>query len=197
MEITVDWKKEYMSDNLIYHTYDPTEHMRFFNAQYDHPRVLEYSTSICPSWDWKSGSKMAKSIRKSSLLFVMLDDTNKYGLFGCLFLKSSSPGTAQRQCPELGIIIDEDIVREADGLEPFYDTEAIEWALNWAFKSADLHRAEVNIPEWNKHLVQACTNAGFAVEGKKRKRLLKSGKWWDEVNMGVIKEEWESRAIEN
>jgi hypothetical protein len=29
------------------------------------------------------------------------------------------------------------------------EAEAVEWALNWAFNSAGLHRVEMNIPSWN------------------------------------------------
>ncbi|CAG8909088.1 unnamed protein product [Penicillium egyptiacum] len=99
-------------------------------------------------------------------------------------LKSASPDMADHRCSECGI----EIKKEC---ESQYGLEAIRWMLNWAFRNANLHRVECNVFGWNTGIQKIYKSLGFFEEGKRRECLFKDDKWWDEVHLGILKEEWQ------
>lgn len=86
---------------------------------------------------------------------------------------------------ELGI----DIKREYQGQG--YGTEAIRWALDWAFYSVGLHRVELTVLGWNPRAARLYESIGFPEEGRRRECLYRDGRWWDEMHMGLLHREWD------
>lgn len=72
-----------------------------------------------------------------------------------------------------------------------YGSEALRWALNWAFGMANLHRVQLEVYGWNESAIKTYRKVGFQEEGRLRKAVWRDGKWWDEIWMGFLREEWE------
>jgi RimJ/RimL family protein N-acetyltransferase len=210
----------FRSKSLIYCSYNSPEDDDFFHSIQSDPVAFINS---CPSIQRPADRRFTETIRKylleNSLLFVVIyisgeepgtqiskaskegkrnhENTYvnpgpiKHEPIGTMFLKLSSPDMAHHRCSELGI----DIKREYQGQG--YGTEAINWALDWAFRNAGLHRVELNVLGWNSRARKLYERIGFREEGRRRECLFKDDKWWDEVHMGILRKEWEQiRQIE-
>ncbi|KAB5549818.1 acyl-CoA N-acyltransferase [Coniochaeta sp. 2T2.1] len=62
-----------------------------------------------------------------------------------------------------------------------YGTEAIKWALDWAFKQAGVHTVSAEAFGYNAPAMRVCEKAGFVREGRLRERHFWDGRWWDIV----------------
>ncbi|KAF2799814.1 acyl-CoA N-acyltransferase [Melanomma pulvis-pyrius CBS 109.77] len=71
-----------------------------------------------------------------------------------------------------------------------YGSEAITWALDYAFRRAGLHRVSVRAFEWNEGAVRLYERLGFKHEGRGRETLWHEGRWWDGIEMGMLDREW-------
>lgn len=71
-----------------------------------------------------------------------------------------------------------------------YGREAIEWALDYAFRRAGMHRVRIRGFEWNVGALRLYESLGFKVEGREREALWHEGRWWDGIEMGMLEGEW-------
>lgn len=71
-----------------------------------------------------------------------------------------------------------------------YGTDAMKLALRFAFTEINLERVTLNVFEYNPRAIRSYEKAGFKHEGRMRGGLLKDGKRWDMLYMGVLREEW-------
>lgn len=195
----------FRSERLVYRAFDSPEDDQFFDSIQRDPIAFANS---CPSLHKPLDHRFTENIRKflveNSLLFVVIclasskkqesapsedaqkdkDESDNLEPIGTLFLKSSSPDMAHHRCSEFGI----DIVRRYQGQA--YGTEAITWMLDWAFGTAGLHRVELAVLGWNEQAHKLYERVGFREEGRKKRNLWKSGRWWDEIFMGIVEDEW-------
>ncbi|KAF2475475.1 acyl-CoA N-acyltransferase [Lindgomyces ingoldianus] len=110
---------------------------------------------------------------------------------GQIHLKAASRHMAHHRNTEIGI----DILPQYQGKG--YGSEAIQWALRFAFERAGLHRVTIRAFEWNDGAVRLYRKLGFKEEGKVRDELWFEGRWWDGVFFGMLEGEWrELRAKE-
>jgi RimJ/RimL family protein N-acetyltransferase len=72
-----------------------------------------------------------------------------------------------------------------------YGSEAIKWALDYAFRRAGLHRVKVRAFSWNEGALRLYKKLGFVVEGRERESVWHEGQWWDVVTLGMLKGEWQ------
>jgi RimJ/RimL family protein N-acetyltransferase len=71
-----------------------------------------------------------------------------------------------------------------------YGSEAIRWALDYAFKRAGLHKVRIRAFEWNDGAIRLYEGLGFKHEGRERESLWHEGRFWDGVEMGMLDREW-------
>lgn len=71
-----------------------------------------------------------------------------------------------------------------------YGREAIEWALDYAFRRAGLHRVRIRAFEWNTGALRLYEKVGFKIEGREREALWHEGRFWDSVELGMLEGEW-------
>ena len=71
-----------------------------------------------------------------------------------------------------------------------YGTEAMKLILHYAFMELNLHRVSLDVFEYNPRAVRSYEKAGFKLEGRMRGALLREGKRWDLLYMGILREEW-------
>jgi RimJ/RimL family protein N-acetyltransferase len=82
--------------------------------------------------------------------------------------------------------------RVAQGQE--YGPEAMRWALDWAVETANLHRVQLKAYEWNERALTSYKRVGFREEGRLRQAIWRSGRWWDELILGILEDEWREMA---
>ena len=46
---------------------------------------------------------------------------------------------------------------------------------------------------YNVRAIRAYEKAGFRIEGRQREAILRDGRYWDEIQMGVLVDEWVER----
>jgi len=74
-----------------------------------------------------------------------------------------------------------------------YGTEAAELMLAHAFSRLALHRVALSVFEYNARAIRSYEKCGFVVEGRAREAIYRDGRFWDEIHMSILAEEWEAR----
>jgi len=69
-------------------------------------------------------------------------------------------------------------------------TETTDLMLAHAFERLGLHRVGLTVFAFNRRAVRAYEKSGFRVEGRLREAIRREGRYWDELQMGALREEW-------
>ncbi len=84
-------------------------------------------------------------------------------------------------------------IGERDAWGRGFGTEATELMLEHAFERLGLHRIGLAVFAFNDRAMRSYEKAGFTIEGRSRDAILRDGRYWDEVQMGVLAQEWLAR----
>jgi len=76
------------------------------------------------------------------------------------------------------------------GGEQGYGAEAISWAVDWAFKFANVHKVEIRTSSYNERARHLYQKLGFSLEGKKREVIYIDRKYYDMIEFGMLESEW-------
>ena len=71
-----------------------------------------------------------------------------------------------------------------------YGTDAMKIILRYAFTELNLHRVTLGVFEYNQRGVRSYEKAGFVIEGRQRSLILREGRRWDVIFMGILREDW-------
>jgi len=71
-----------------------------------------------------------------------------------------------------------------------YGTDAMSLALGYAFTELNLYRVTLDVFEYNQRAIRSYEKAGFQLEGRQRGAILREGRRWDVLYMGILCEEW-------
>ncbi len=71
-----------------------------------------------------------------------------------------------------------------------YGTEAIRFALDWAFGMANAHAVRLNCFSYNKRALRVYDRMGFVREGVRRHSLFHDYEWHDHVLFSMLESEW-------
>jgi RimJ/RimL family protein N-acetyltransferase len=77
-----------------------------------------------------------------------------------------------------------------------YGTDAMRLILRYAFTELNLHRVSLGVYAYNSRGIRSYEKAGFVVEGRARQVVQREGRRWDEVSMGILRQEWERKQKE-
>lgn len=91
-----------------------------------------------------------------------------------------------RSCT-LGIIIAS--AHQGEG----YGTEAIHWALDWAFRVAGMHAIRLSCFSFNERAVKLYRRLGFVKEGLTREAYYFDCKWYNRVLFSILDREWAAK----
>jgi L-amino acid N-acyltransferase YncA len=72
-----------------------------------------------------------------------------------------------------------------------YGGEAINWALDWAFQQAGLHRVSLGAFSFNHNALHLYRKLGFVEEGREREAVRHFRVWHDVITLGMLESEWE------
>lgn len=65
-----------------------------------------------------------------------------------------------------------------------YGREALEWALDWGFTHAHLHRIAINVFGWNDGALRLYQSIGFRLESRQKESWWHNGQWHDDLGLG-------------
>ena len=71
-----------------------------------------------------------------------------------------------------------------------YGTDMMKLCLQYAFTELNVHRVSLGLHEYNPRALKSYEKAGFRLEGRTRKDLMREGKRYDSLWMGILREEW-------
>lgn len=71
-----------------------------------------------------------------------------------------------------------------------YGSDALRLILNYAFDELNLHRVELKVMDYNMDAIRAYERVGFVREGVKRQAVQRSGRRYDLVGYGILRDEW-------
>ena len=69
-------------------------------------------------------------------------------------------------------------------------TEATELMLRHAFERLGLHRVALSVFAFNERAIRSYQKVGFVLEGRLREAIWRDGRYWDELQMGILANEW-------
>ncbi|KAF6810641.1 hypothetical protein CSOJ01_06201 [Colletotrichum sojae] len=72
-----------------------------------------------------------------------------------------------------------------------YGAEAIDWALDWAFRFGGYHRVELGTTSFNERAQRLYKKLGFVEEGRAREAHYFDRRWYDLISYGMLEGEWE------
>ena len=97
--------------------------------------------------------------------------------------------------PDNGSVLFHITIGERDAWGQGYGTETVELMLGHAFERLGLHRVGLSVFAFNERAIRAYEKAGFHIEGRLREAIQRDGRFWDEIQMGALREEWLSRRV--
>lgn len=71
-----------------------------------------------------------------------------------------------------------------------YGTDVMNVLLRFAFTEINLRRVSLGVFEYNPRAIRSYEKAGFRHEGRLRRLLNREGRRWDNLFMGILREEW-------
>jgi len=73
-----------------------------------------------------------------------------------------------------------------------YGSDAMRLMLRYGFLELNLNRVSLGVFSANPRAVRSYEKCGFVHEGRIRDFNLRDGKYWDLLQMGILREEWET-----
>lgn len=71
-----------------------------------------------------------------------------------------------------------------------YGTEAINWAMDWAFRVAGMHAVRLSCFSFNDRAVKLYQRLGFVREGVAREAYSFDGIWYNRILFSILDREW-------
>jgi len=81
-------------------------------------------------------------------------------------------------------------IGEHDAWGRGYGTEATDLMLEHAFDHLGLHRISLTVFGFNERAVASYRKSGFVHEGTLRQAISRDGRYWDEIQMAILEDEW-------
>ena len=173
----------WQSERLFYRAVEPDDD-EFITTMYrDAPTVINAAPFLHTPRSVADSRKHLEYVA-DCLLGVMICSQDQNIPIGVMTLNASGTRMQHHRHSELGIKI---IPKHQNH---GYGTEAIQWALKWGFRHANLHRIEITGFEYNEGALKLYQRLGFKVEGRRREYLWFDGRFWDYIMMGMLKDEW-------
>lgn len=66
----------------------------------------------------------------------------------------------------------------------------MKWAMKYCFENLRMHRIELQADATNARALHVYEKLGFQREGLKRKKHWNGGEWRDQVDLGLLEEEY-------
>lgn len=77
-----------------------------------------------------------------------------------------------------------------DYLGKGYGTDAMRVLVRFIFNEMNIHKVKLMVYAFNERAIKSYKKCGFVVEGVKRDEIFKNGKYHDELEMGLLRDDW-------
>ena len=71
-----------------------------------------------------------------------------------------------------------------------YGTDAMKVLIRFIFEQMNIHKIKLNVYSFNERAIKSYEKCGFKQEGRLRKEIFRDGKYYDEIVMGLLSEEY-------
>jgi len=71
-----------------------------------------------------------------------------------------------------------------------YGTDAMKVLIKFVFEQMNIHKVKLNVYSFNERAIRSYEKCGFKVEGVLRQEIFRDGRYYDEMIMGLMKEEY-------
>lgn len=140
-------------------------------------------------WDYSHPEEIFEKLLRSSstsqiegdVVFGIFDEDNNEVFYGVCSLMDIKRGIFQNAYIGIRLV--------NSAWQKGYATQAVEWAVKYAFEKLDLHRLEAAIEPDNLSSIKLFEKVGFRFEGLSKKRLLVRSQWCDFKIYAVTKED--------
>jgi RimJ/RimL family protein N-acetyltransferase len=200
-----DYFDPYESERLIYRWYEPGKDTDFYYNLQKTPSVYLFSAKNFPKPKTKDEIEGFEKDLGSLVLNVVVckkpvkaDGVQENGKqeeiealkpepIGVVSIRANMNTQFHHRSATLGVEFKEDAHNQG------YGTEALRWALKWAFKTANFHRLQLHVFEWNERAIAVYKKVGFVEEGRLREAVWYNGKWWSEMTFAILEDEWRDK----
>jgi RimJ/RimL family protein N-acetyltransferase len=86
---------------------------------------------------------------------------------------------------ELGIMVGERAYWDRG-----YGSDAVRTLVRFGFDEMNLHRVWLRVFAFNERGIRSYTKCGFVEEGRLREQTWLEGRYWDQVVMGILRDDW-------
>ncbi len=73
-----------------------------------------------------------------------------------------------------------------------YGSDAVITLLRFAFDQMNLNRVELGVFEFNARAIACYRKCGFVEEGRRREHYFQNGRYWDIIEMSILRREYEA-----
>jgi RimJ/RimL family protein N-acetyltransferase len=180
------WRPELIPGRLIVLRRHRVENLRAFTRWYSDPevaRLTRYQQAPLSNDDIQRFFYTRVMGSDFLAMAIHLRDTDK--LIGtCAFSQMDGDN---------GSALFHITIGEHDAWGNGYGTEAAGLMLAHAFTRLALHRVALTVFEFNERAIRSYEKCGFTVEGQARQAIFRDGRFWDEIHMSILLDEWEAR----
>ncbi|WP_128894982.1 GNAT family N-acetyltransferase [Longirhabdus pacifica] len=71
-----------------------------------------------------------------------------------------------------------------------YGTDALKVLIRFIFEQMNINKVKLNVFSFNKRAIKSYEKCGFKTEGVMRQEMFRDGKYYDDIHMGLLREEW-------
>ena len=162
------------------------KHIDVFLKWFNDPEITQYLLMYKPmTRDWEEEWFDALKHKEDSVYFsiLLLDQENPGKIIGNCAIQDINSRNRACSC---GITIGEKEYHSKG-----YGTEAMEILVEYVFNTLNMNRLELSVFEYNIRAYKTYQKVGFIEEGRKRQARYHNGKYYDEIIMGILREDWE------
>jgi RimJ/RimL family protein N-acetyltransferase len=164
------------------------KHIDHFLKWFNDPEITQYLIMYKPitrDWEeeWFNALKHRENAVFFSILLLDLDDPEK--IIGNCAIQDINPKNRACLC---GITIGEKEYQNKG-----YGTEAMEMLVEFVFNTLNMNRIGLSVYDFNIRAYKSYLKVGFVEEGRKRQARYHNGKYYDEIIMAILREDWEKK----
>lgn len=152
---------------------------------FNNPEVIQYLTIYLPMTELAEEKWLEKvSLSEKDVVFIIeaIDSEGKAKPIGNCGLHGIN---SKDRNATFGIAIG-----EKDYWSKGYGTEATRLLMRYGFDELNLHRIGSAAYEFNERSIKMQQKIGFVIEGKHRQAIFRKGRYWDVINLGLLKEDF-------
>ena len=188
--IRMDFNLLFRSERLLFRAIEKSAEEKAFivTMMTDDPATYAQGTNLLlvplrPEDIDKDLERLSSVLLAVKLCLIPETPDGEAKMIGWLHLDGHAMTRHHRSC-QLGIMVSSQYQGKG------YGTEAIKWALAWAFRIAGMHSVRLTCFSFNERAINLYKRIGFVQEGVKRESYYLNCKWYDHYLFSILDREW-------